>query len=202
MIRRSIEVLFACGALICAAPILVVASVAIILLDGRPVFFSQRRIGLNGKSFRFWKFRSMRKDSDEILQWHLSRDSDALKEWNMYLRLDKDPRHLPVIGRALRKTSIDELPQLWNVLRGEMSLIGPRPLPIDQVSQLTARAQAERTSVKPGLTGLWQVVGRGDTTIPTLERLDRLYICNRSWKLDSWILFKTIPSVLSGKGAY
>jgi lipopolysaccharide/colanic/teichoic acid biosynthesis glycosyltransferase len=141
-------------------------------------------------------------NADEILQRHLDDNPEVLAEWQTYCRLTKDPRVLPIIGHFNRRFSIDELPQLWNVIRGEMSLVGPRPFPLAQIGFLQPKYRRIRSTVKPGLTGLWQVSGRSEHGIQRQLALDTLYVRKWTFWLDLWILLQTIPAVISARGAY
>jgi Undecaprenyl-phosphate galactose phosphotransferase WbaP len=164
------------------------------------VFYGQERIGRGGRPFKAWKFRSMSRDADQLLAAYLERHPELREEWERDHKLRDDPR-VTRVGRLLRRTSLDELPQLWNVVRGEMSLIGPRPI---------VRAETERYAdmiemylrVRPGISGLWQVSGRSDTTYAERVALDSYYVRNWSVWLDLFILAKTVRVVLLGKGAY
>jgi exopolysaccharide biosynthesis polyprenyl glycosylphosphotransferase len=178
-------------------PVLVTVAMAIRLTSPGPVLFRQKRCGLNGRPFTMLKFRSMASDAEQRRQ-----ELEALNEMGgPVFKLTNDPRITP-IGRWLRKYSIDEFPQLLNVLRGEMSLVGPRPLPVDEVSRFDDPAHRRRLSVKPGLTCLWQVSGRNDVRdFRDWVRLDLEYIDNWSFWLDLKILWRTIPVVLTGSGA-
>lgn len=168
--------------------------------DGGPAFYSQTRIGKDGKAFKCWKFRSMRVDSQEILAELLANDPKAREEYQQTFKLKNDPR-ITKIGHILRKYSLDELPQLWNVLRGEMSLIGPRPVVEDERKHYGA-LWSDYLSVKPGLTGLWQVSGRNDVSYAQRVEMDSDYVRNWSLMRDIIILFKTFSVVLNGRGAY
>jgi Undecaprenyl-phosphate galactose phosphotransferase WbaP len=167
--------------------------------DGGPVFYAQRRIGLGGRHFGCLKFRTMVVNGDEVLRRHLQNDPRAAAEWANSQKLRKDPR-VTGIGRLLRLTSLDELPQLFNVLRGDMSLVGPRPI-VDKEIPRYRDDFAWYCAVRPGLTGLWQVSGRSDTSYARKVHLDSWYV--RNWSLwdDIVILAKTIPAVLLRRGA-
>jgi exopolysaccharide biosynthesis polyprenyl glycosylphosphotransferase len=183
--------------LIVSAPFLLLAAVLIKITSPGPVLFRQERCGLNGRPFSMLKFRSMSSDAEQRRH--------ELEQFNEMsgpvFKVSNDPRVTPV-GRYLRKFSIDEFPQLFNVLSGEMSLVGPRPLPVDEVRRFSDLAHRRRLSVKPGLTCLWQVSGRNDVkSFEEWVRLDLQYIDHWSVWLDIEILFKTIPAVLFGKGA-
>ncbi len=194
--KRAIDVTGAVVALILAAPIMLLVAIALRLSGGGPILFSQERCGLRGQRFRFFKFRTMVEDAEEqrAALTHLNEMRGPV------FKISRDPR-ITRIGAVLRKTSLDELPQLWNVLRGEMSLVGPRPPMPDEVATYDAR-QAQRLAVVPGMTGLWQVSGR--STINDFEtwlELDLAYV--RSWSLwlDFRILAKTVLVVISARGA-
>lgn len=202
MLKRAIDIVVAAILLLASTPILLVALIGVAWKDGSPSFVNQTRIGFHGKPFRIYKIRTMYRDADAILVNHLANNTAAKFEWNVYLRLKNDPRILGRFGWLLRQFSIDELPQLWNVIRGDMSLVGPRPFTFEHINQLSDRARVERSEVRPGLTGLWQISGRGSTMMTTLQRMDHLYLNHRSIKFDFWILLKTVPVVLLRKGAF
>ena len=164
------------------------------------VFYAHRRIGLAARDFRAWKFRSMVKDADQLLREYLQAHPELQEEWERDRKLKNDPR-VTWIGRFLRRTSLDELPQLWNVLRGEMSLVGPRPIVEEEVKRYGPLFSLY-TKVRPGLTGLWQVSGRSDTTYAERVAMDAYYVRNWSPWLDLYILARTVWVVLFGKGAY
>lgn len=165
-----------------------------------PVFYRQRRIGQGGKEVRIFKFRTMAVDADEALQAWLERDPDLRSEWERNRKLKHDPR-ITRMGAFLRKTSLDELPQLFNVLWGDMSLVGPRPIVAEEVRRY-GPVYEEYCLVKPGITGLWQISGRNNTSYEERVAFDHYYINNWSVWMDLWILGKTVPVVLSGYGAY
>jgi Undecaprenyl-phosphate galactose phosphotransferase WbaP len=165
-----------------------------------PVFYSQSRVGQDGTRFRAWKFRSMVENADQILQHHLSQNPVLREEWERDHKLKDDPR-ITAVGRFLRRTSLDELPQIWNVLKGEMSLVGPRPIVDAEISKY-GNSFHLYTRVRSGLTGLWQVSGRNDTSYDQRVQLDVFYVRNWSVWLDLYILFRTIETVVFRKGAY
>jgi Undecaprenyl-phosphate galactose phosphotransferase WbaP len=165
-----------------------------------PIFYWQRRIGKGGKEFRAWKFRSMVMNADQVLHQYLEKHPDLKEEWERNHKLRNDPR-VTSVGRFLRRTSLDELPQLWNVLKGDMSLVGPRPIVEAEVARYGVSFDLY-TKVQSGLTGLWQVSGRNDTSYEERVKLDTFYVRNWSVWLDLCILFRTIGTVLLRKGAY
>ncbi len=182
-------------ALILLAPLLVVVSVLVKLTMGGPVIFSHSRVGFGGGRFRCFKFRTMVQNAEAVLEEHLSRNPDLRQEWEANQKLVVDPRTTG-LGRLLRKSSLDELPQLVNVLRGEMSLIGPRPVTAAELGRYGADA-AHYLRARPGLTGLWQVSGRSKLVYARRVALDSAYVQNWSLALDLRILLRTIPALLS-----
>jgi exopolysaccharide biosynthesis polyprenyl glycosylphosphotransferase len=189
MLKRGFDVLAAAFALVLTAPLLAAIAVAVRLTSAGPVFFRQQRVTKDGKVFQMHKFRTMRTGADRAV------DTSA-----PYFKMASDPRLTPV-GRLIRRTSMDELPQLWDVLVGHMSLVGPRPLPADQVAA-NVELLRERHEVPAGVTGWWQINGRSSLSPETAVGLDRFYIENWSLGLDLYILLKTFGAVASGKGAF
>ena len=183
-------------------PVFLAITVAV-AADGGPVFFAHRRVGRGGRSFECLKFRSMRRDADELLTQLLAQEPAMRAEWQAMRKLRRDPR-VTKIGRVLRATSLDELPQLINVLRGDMSLVGPRPVMQDELEQhyAPAAAAADYLSVRPGVTGPWQVSGRSDTDYNERVALDAAYARNPSLRKDVVLLARTVVVVLRRRGAY
>lgn len=200
VLKRSLDVVAACVGLVLLSPLFLALALIIKRSNSGPVFFRQQRVGQHGQLFLLFKFRSMRTDAEAVLK----ADVDL---WNAYVSNDfklpegQDPRITP-IGRVLRRTSLDELPQLWNVLRGEMSLVGPRPLIHDELDTWYGERADELLSVKPGMTGLWQVSGRSSIGYPERADLELSYVRALSLWLDVKILFMTVAIVLNGKGAH
>jgi lipopolysaccharide/colanic/teichoic acid biosynthesis glycosyltransferase len=185
-----------------AAPIALLISLPIALflkLDGGRVLYSQPRVGASGRSFPCLKFRSMVRDADERLQHMLDNDPGAREEWTRYQKLTDDPR-VTWVGKLLRAYSLDELPQFINVLRGEMSVVGPRPIMVDQI-ELYGDQFATYCAVRPGITGLWQVNGRNERTFAERVRLDSEYVKNWSVAGDLKIMLLTLPAVIASRGA-
>lgn len=181
------------------SPLLLAVAWWIWRCDGAPVLFGHYRVGRSGRLFRCLKFRTMYTDSEPLLADLLQSDANARAEWERDQKLVEDPRVTPV-GRFLRRTSLDELPQLINVLRGEMSLVGPRPITVAELTRY-GRVRWDYLSVAPGMTGLWQVCGRNNTSYAQRVRLDDHYIGERSFWLDLWILLRTVKVVLRRDGA-
>jgi lipopolysaccharide/colanic/teichoic acid biosynthesis glycosyltransferase len=200
VIKRSLDVAAVMLAVPILAPIFFVLVCAAILTSPGPVFYSHRRIRQNGASFPMWKFRTMCVDSTGVLEDHLTRHPEARAEWNKTHKLRHDPRITPV-GLFLRRYSIDELPQIWNVLIGQMSLVGPRPIVAAEIVKYRGTFNSY-CRVKPGLTGLWQVSGRCTLTYDQRVALDRDYVEHWSLTRDLKILLKTLPSVLNRDGAF
>ncbi len=194
-IKRGIDLLGSSAALLAFAPVMLVIALLILVTMGRPVLFSQDRIGYHGRRFRMHKFRSMVNGAEV--------QRDALAGQNEMggpvFKITTDPRITP-LGRFIRKYSLDELPQLFNVFSGSMSLVGPRPLPVKEQQQISGPMR-RRLSMKPGITGLWQVSGRSNLSFEEWMRMDLEYIDNFSLRLDLELLIKTIPAVLVGRGA-
>ncbi len=182
------------------SPLMAAVAVAVFLQDGGPVFFAHRRVGLGGRMFACLKFRSMAVDAQERLQHLLASDPAAKVEWDRDHKLRNDPR-ITRLGEFLRRSSLDELPQLFNVLRGEMSLVGPRPI-VEAEARRYGRRLRDYCSVRPGIAGLWQVSGRNDTSYRRRIAIDVVYSRRKSVLLDVRILLMTIPAVLLRRGSY
>lgn len=181
-------------------PLFLIISGAILIRSGRPIFFGHTRMGLNGKSFQCFKFRTMVRDSGERLEAYLHDNPEAREEWERTFKLANDPRIIPGIGHFLRRTSLDELPQLFNILRGDMSFIGPRPITRKELD-LYGDNVGWYLKTRPGLTGAWQVSGRSETSYAERISLDVAYV--RDWSLfkDIKILLLTVLVTLNGRGA-
>ena len=182
-------------------PVCAIIALLIWWEDGLSPFFVQKRVGAGGETIHVVKFRTMVADAEAVLRRHLERDEALRREWERAYKLKHDPR-ITGVGTVLRRFSLDELPQLWNVLRGEMSLVGPRPLPMYHQDALTDRACTLRERVRPGLTGLWQISGRSDSGTHGMEKYDPYYVRNWSLWLDAVILIRTLRTVMMGRGAY
>lgn len=199
LVKRLFDIMVSGGALLLVSPIMLVLAV-LTKRDGGPVFFGHQRIGKNGKAFYCLKFRSMIVNSKEVLEKHLAENPEARAEWEADQKLKNDPR-ITRFGNFLRSSSLDELPQLINVLRGEMSLVGPRPIVTAEVSKYEYDI-AHYYRVSPGITGLWQVSGRNDVSYAQRVQMDSWYVRNWSLWHDIAILCKTLPALLKRSGAY
>jgi Undecaprenyl-phosphate galactose phosphotransferase WbaP len=198
--KRFIDILFVILMTLILSPIFLLIAAAIKLTSPGPVLYGHERIGRNGKPFKAWKFRSMVIDADERLAALLDADPALRAEWELSHKLKNDPR-VTGIGRLLRKTSFDEFPQFINILLGQMSLVGPRPV-VREETEKYGEAFARIFSVRPGLTGLWQVSGRSDTDYAERVAYDSYYLQSWSVWLDLWVLYKTPVQIIAGKGAY
>jgi len=207
-VKRAFDVLFSATALIALSPILGVVGLLVKFTTPGPVIYRSKRLGRGGKLFSCLKFRSMYVDADKILADLLASDKDRLREWNIYQKLRNDPRVTP-IGRFLRKTSLDEMLQFWNVLKGDLSVVGPRPPtlmdpPDDylvEIQKLYGKTALKILSVRPGITGIWQVSGRSQVTFAERSKMEAEYIDSRTFWSDLLVIIKTIPAVLFSKGA-
>jgi exopolysaccharide biosynthesis polyprenyl glycosylphosphotransferase len=203
-LKRMLDVVMALGLLILLVPLFAVIALGIKLYSPGPILFRQQRIGKDGKEFTFLKFRSMRHNADTMLhRQHISRqileNRGPKGESGASLKLKDDPR-ITGLGRILRRTSLDELPQIFNVLRGDMSIVGPRP-PIPYEVELYKEWHKQRFAVLPGITGLWQVEGRNRVNFDEMVRMDMHYIQHMSLWLDLQIILKTPLAMIVGKGA-
>lgn len=197
--KRIIEIIFAAFALFIIAIPGVFLAVLVKLTSRGPIFYRSQRLGKNGRPIEVLKFRTMRENADSELEQIFSENPELRTEWENKFKLENDPRVTPV-GKFLRKTSLDELPQFWNVIKGEMALIGPRPI-IEKEKKYYGKNYATFSSVKPGITGLWQVSGRSDTGYEERVALDVFYVNNWSLWMDYYIFFATINAVILRRGA-
>ena len=198
-LKRAIDVVGSGFLLISLAPVFMILASSV-GLSGRPIFFSQQRIGKDGRRFRCFKFRTMVPQAEDALTKLLESHPKLSEEWQQTRKLRDDPR-VTQVGAFLRRTSLDELPQLFNVLMGEMSLVGPRPI-VQQELNLYARASGWYLAARPGMTGLWQISGRNDIGYRKRIALDTYYVRNQGFLLDAVILLRTIRVVIRGSGAY
>ena len=196
LLKRSLDLSVACALVVVCAPVIMGAALLVRLTSPGPVLFRQRRVGALGQPFTIYKFRTMVADAEQQLV-SLQRRNDAD---GLLFKIRDDPR-VTRIGRLLRRFSLDELPQLFNVVRGEMSMVGPRPALPEEVAQYDERRR-DRLLVKPGLTGLWQINGRHDLVFDDYVRYDLFYVSNWSLTMDLYIIARTIPALISARGAY
>ena len=202
-LKRTVDYLLGVPMFLASLPLLAVFALWIKCVSPKgPVLYRQPRVGFGGRTIEVWKLRTMYPDADARLERLLDQDDEAQAQWQQFCKMKDDPRILPGVGKLLRKTSLDELPQFWNVLKGEMSLVGPRPFPHYHLEHFSPEFRALRRRVLPGITGLWQVSARSDGDTSVQEVLDTYYIRNWSLWLDIYLLTRTLGAVLGGKGAY
>jgi undecaprenyl-phosphate galactose phosphotransferase len=202
--KRSFDILFSLCALIAGLPFFIIIALLVKLSSPGPIFYCSLRIGRKGRLFKFWKFRSMHRDADQRLEVMLSSDHKLRREWQRYFKLKNDPR-LTRIGAFLRKTSLDEFPQFWNVIIGDLSIVGPRPyLPreANEIRKILGSDMEKIFSVRPGLTGIWQTSGRSHLTFEERVKLEVTYVDLRSFLFDLHLILKTIPILFFPKGAF
>ena len=199
-VKRPLDVCVVLCFAVVFLPFLVLIALALLVAQGRPIFVSHQRVGRNGVLFGCLKFRSMVRNADEVLRAHLAENADARAEWAQARKLKADPR-VTRLGRVLRKSSVDELPQLINVLRGDMSLVGPRPI-VEQEVPYYGIAINHYHRVRPGLTGHWQVSGRSDVSYPSRIQMDVDYVDRVRFGRDLLIILKTLPVVVTWRGSY
>ena len=199
--KRALDILFSLSVMILLSPVyLLIALIIRLSSDGKAIYY-QMRIGRGGIPFRCYKFRTMYQNAETILQEILANDLEKQKEWEESHKLKNDPR-VTTIGAFLRKSSLDELPQFWNVLKGDLSVVGPRPVVDEEITKHFGKKAEKIFSIRPGITGLWQISGRSDTSYTTRVTLDEYYVENRNMLIDLKIIALTIPSIILKKGAY
>ena len=201
-VKRLLDLVLGIAAFVLLAPVIAAAALLVLVIDGGPVFFHQNRVGFGGRRINVPKIRTMRRDADNRLEEHFHANPALRDDWQIRFKLSEDPRLIPFVGRLFRRFSIDELPQLWAVIKGDMSLVGPRPFPDYHVERFAPRFSELRQSVRPGITGWWQVVVRSDGGIKEQEEFDTYYVRNWSVWFDLYILARTVVAVVSGRGAY
>jgi exopolysaccharide production protein ExoY len=198
-LKRSIDVVIALTGIMILLPLFILCALGVLMTSRGPIIYGHRRVGFGGRTFKCLKFRSMRSDSEERLRAHLAANPEATDEWEQTRKLRRDPR-ITRFGAVLRKSSLDEIPQLFNVLIGDMSIVGPRPVTSDETEKYETKL-ANYLACKPGITGLWQVSGRSNTTYDERVSLDCSYAQNWTLLLDAKIIVKTLPAVLASEGA-
>lgn len=200
-LKRIFDLFFSALAVTLLLPLFVLIYAAIRLTSKGPAVFAHTRIGRGGEPFKCFKFRTMHADAESRLQKLLEEDEQARQEWQDCRKLKSDPRVTPV-GEFLRKSSLDELPQFLNVLKGDLSVVGPRPVVEEEVIHYYKEKAPKILSIRPGITGLWQISGRSNTSYQRRVELDEYYVERRSFLLDIQLVAKTVPALLTRKGAY
>lgn len=200
-LKRIFDIVFSLLVLTLGSPIFLLIALAVKCSSKGPIFYSHERIGRGGKPFACYKYRTMYRDADQRLEELLQQHPELRQEWEANRKLKNDPRVIP-FGSFLRKTSLDELPQFWNVLKGDLSVVGPRPVVHQEIQKHFGEKAGVILSIRPGLTGIWQVSGRSDMAYTVRIQLDELYVDTQSLLLDLKLIFKTIPAMLFSKGAY
>lgn len=200
-LKRIFDIAFSFSMMIIGLPFFFLLAILVRFSSKGPIFYAQQRVGRGGRLFSCYKFRTMYPDADLRLQRLLQENSALKLEWERAYKLKKDPRVTP-IGRFLRKTSLDELPQFWNVLKGDLSIVGPRPVTKEEVDQYIAPRHQDFLMIRPGLTGPWQVSGRSNLSYAERIEMDLSYVESRTFLGDLWLILKTIPAVFTSRGAY
>lgn len=201
MSKRFFDILFSSLVLVLGAPVFLLCALLIKSTSSGPLFYACKRIGKEGRVFRCWKFRTMVEGAEKLLPVLLASNSSLHHEWKTFYKLRSDPR-ITAVGKWLRKTSLDELPQFWNVLRGEMSVVGPRPLSQEEVTLHLKEKKQKLLSFRPGITGLWAVSGRSEIPYAKRIALEEEYIDRNSFWLDLSIVGKTAVSIFLPRGAF
>lgn len=198
--KRAIDIVLAISGIVLMAPLLIFCFIATFAASSKSAVFRHRRVGFQGKPFDCYKFRTMVENADECLRDYLASNPEASAEWAATRKLQFDPR-VTALGSILRKTSLDELPQLFNVLKGDMSIVGPRPVVAEEIEKYATSVQAYY-ACRPGITGLWQISGRSKTTYSKRVACDTYYARNWSMMLDAHIVLVTLPALLNSDNAY
>ena len=201
LLKRSLDIAILLPGALIGMLLVAIGALAVLAVSRGNPFYGQMREGLGGRPFKVWKLRTMHVNAEQLLEQHLRDHPEAREEWERTFKLRQDPRIIPVVGHLLRRTSLDELPQLWNVACGEMTFVGPRPFPEYHLQAFDGDFRALRRTVPPGLTGLWQVSGRADGDIELQRVMDERYIREWSIGLELYVLLLTPWVVLQGRGA-
>lgn len=208
-LKRAFDIVFSGAVLVLFSPIFLSIGAAVLITSPGPVIYGSKRLGQAGKAIECYKFRTMYKDADVQLQKLLASNREMQREWEIYQKLKTDPRITP-IGRFLRKTSLDELPQFWNVLKGDLSVVGPRPPTLvgppenflKEIKLVYGDAAWKILTVKPGITGVWQISGRSQISMEERKKMEINYAETRTFWKDLVVICKTIPAVLFSRGAF
>jgi lipopolysaccharide/colanic/teichoic acid biosynthesis glycosyltransferase len=200
--KRAFDIIFSLSVLILFSPVYLILAALIAISSPGPIFYIQERVGKDFRRFKCIKFRTMVQNADEVLEAMIAKCPDTRQEFEDNFKLKEDPR-ITWIGKFLRLTSLDEFPQFWNVLKGDMSVVGPRPLVPEELHKY-GHKMAKVLDIKPGITGLWQVSGRNDIPYPQRVQIDVYYVTHHNWLLDLWIMLKTVGIVVfpHNNGAY
>ncbi len=201
MSKRFFDIIFSSLAILFFLPLCLVIAILIRASSPGPIFYASKRVGKNGCLIFCWKFRTMCINAEQELKSLLEKNSALKQEWETFFKLKNDPR-VSAIGKFLRKTSLDELPQFWNVLKGDLSVVGPRPVTQEEVEKYYGKRATKILSVRPGLTGIWQTSGRNLLTFEERTNLEESYVDRQSLGLDLRIIIKTIPMIFFAKGAF
>jgi exopolysaccharide production protein ExoY len=199
--KRAFDIIFSLCAILFFLPFGILIALLIKLSSPGQVFYSCKRVGRSGRAIYCWKFRTMCVDAEQKLSQILAGSPTLKQEWDTYFKLKDDPR-VSAVGKFLRKTSLDELPQFWNVLKGDLSVVGPRPVTEEEVLKYYGDKAPKILSVRPGLTGIWQTSGRNLLTFEERTKLEESYVDSQSLSLDLRIICKTIPMLFFAKGAF
>ncbi len=200
-LKRVFDLVFSILFIIVFFPFFLFLALLVYFSSPGPVFYGHERIGRGGQKIKCWKFRTMHKNADKILAKMLKKNPVMKAEWDLYYKLKNDPR-ITKIGHFLRKTSLDELPQFFNVIRGQLSVVGPRPCVEKELFQNYGAKTSKILSIRPGITGIWQTSGRNNLTREERVEIEEEYIDNRNLWLDLKLILKTVPTIIFSKGAY
>ncbi|SCA64079.1 Exopolysaccharide production protein ExoY [Chlamydiales bacterium SCGC AG-110-P3] len=199
--KRLFDIIFSATTLLALSPLFLLLAIIVKVTSRGPTFYGHERVGRGGRKFHCYKFRTMHRDADQRLVNLLASDKTLAAEWKASHKLKHDPR-VTSVGKFLRQTSLDELPQFWNVLRGDLSVVGPRPVVETEMVRFLGERSSKILSIRPGLTCVWQVSGRSNTSYDTRVAMDLDYVHNHSLGMDLKLIAKTIPAMISSHGAY
>lgn len=199
--KRMFDILFSLSILVLGLPLFLVISLLVLFSSSGPIFYFHKRVGRGGKPIYCAKFRTMYSNADSVLSEILAKNPEFQEEWHTYYKLKNDPRVTP-IGHFLRRTSLDELPQFLNVLKGDLSVVGPRPVMVEEVQKYYGNKAKKILSIRPGITGLWQTSGRNEISMEDRVKMEELYVDTHSFLKDVTLICRTLPVMLFSKGAY